>query len=40
VADQERRRKGCLIIIGGGEDRKPDGERVILREVARHVRGG
>ena len=40
MADEERRRKGCLIIIGGGEDRDPKGERVILREVARHVRGG
>jgi cyanophycinase len=34
------RRQGCLIIIGGGEDRDPDGKREILREVARHVRGG
>lgn len=34
------RRQGCLIIIGGGEDRHPKGERRILREVARHVRGG
>jgi cyanophycinase len=34
----ESRRRGCLIIIGGGEDKK--GDRVILREVARHVRGG
>jgi cyanophycinase len=33
-----RRRQGCLIIIGGGEDKRED--RVILREVARHVRGG
>jgi cyanophycinase len=33
-------RRGCLILIGGGEDRNPDGPRVILREVARHVRGG
>ncbi|HEY0311264.1 MAG TPA: cyanophycinase [Allosphingosinicella sp.] len=32
--------KGCLIIIGGHEDRDPSGERAILREVARHVRGG
>ncbi|HEX8216353.1 MAG TPA: cyanophycinase, partial [Allosphingosinicella sp.] len=40
MADQERRRKGCLIIIGGHEDRDPAGERVILKEVARHVRGG
>jgi cyanophycinase len=36
----EERRRGCLIIIGGGEDRDPNGERRILREVARHVRGG
>ncbi len=34
------RRRGCLIIIGGGEDRDPAGERRILREVARHVHGG
>ncbi|HWH18185.1 MAG TPA: cyanophycinase [Allosphingosinicella sp.] len=33
-------RRGCLIIIGGHEDRDPGGERKILREVARHVRGG
>jgi cyanophycinase len=39
VAEQERRR-GCLIIIGGGEDRDPNGKREILCEVARHVRGG
>lgn len=32
--------KGCLIVIGGGEDRDPRGDRTILREVARHVRGG
>jgi cyanophycinase len=40
VADDDRRKRGCLIIIGGGEDRDPQGDRVILREVARHVRGG
>src|ERR671929_726608 len=40
VADEHRRPKGCLIIIGGGEDRAPDGPRTILREVARHLRGG
>jgi cyanophycinase len=40
VADEERRRKGCLIIIGGHEDRDPRGERAILREVAKHVNGG
>jgi len=39
VADQDRP-KGCLIIIGGHEDRDPNGDRAILREVARHVRGG
>jgi cyanophycinase len=33
-----KRSKGPLIIIGGGEDR--EGERVILREVARHLTGG
>jgi cyanophycinase len=31
---------GSLIIIGGGEDRDPKGERKILREIARRVRGG
>jgi cyanophycinase len=40
VADQDKRPRGCLIIIGGHEDRDPQGERTILREVARHVRGG
>jgi cyanophycinase len=34
----DERRRGCLIIIGGGEDKQ--GDRVILKEVARHVRGG
>jgi cyanophycinase len=33
-----RRSKGPLIIIGGGEDK--EGQRVILREVARHLNGG
>ncbi len=33
-----KRSGGPLIIIGGGEDR--EGERVILREVARHLNGG
>jgi cyanophycinase len=32
--------KGTLIIIGGHEDRDPRGDRTILREVARRVRGG
>jgi cyanophycinase len=40
VAEEERRRHGSLIIIGGHEDRDPRGKRVILREVARRVRGG
>lgn len=40
MADEEHKRQGCLIVIGGGEDRKPEGERAILREVARQVRGG
>ena len=40
MGDEGRRRRGCLIIIGGGEDRAPSGQRVILREIARHVRGG
>jgi cyanophycinase len=40
VAEEQKRRKGCLIVIGGHEDRDPASERTILREVARHVRGG
>ncbi|HEX8641496.1 MAG TPA: cyanophycinase [Allosphingosinicella sp.] len=40
MAEEERRRHGSLIIIGGHEDRDPRGKRVILREVARRVRGG
>src|SRR4051812_22330700 len=36
----EDKRRGPLIIIGGGEDRDPKGERRILREIARRVRGG
>src|SRR3954454_10863647 len=40
VAEDERRPRGCLIVIGGHEDRDPGGPRAILREVARHVRGG
>ena len=37
---EEKRRRGSLIIIGGHEQRDPKGERVILSEVARRVRGG
>jgi len=33
-----KRSPGPLIVIGGGEDK--EGERVILREVARHLDGG
>src|SRR3954468_7535398 len=33
-----KRSKGPLIIIGGGEDK--EGERAILREVARHLDRG
>ncbi len=40
MSEEEGRRRGCLILIGGGEDRAPSGQRVILREVARHVHGG
>ncbi|WP_114951214.1 cyanophycinase [Sphingosinicella terrae] len=36
----DSRRQGCLIIIGGGEDRDPKGRRTILREVARKIHGG
>ena len=31
---------GALIIVGGHEDRSPDGRRTILREVAARVNGG
>lgn len=40
MTDETPRRQGCLIIIGGHEDRDPKGERAILREVARRIRGG
>lgn len=40
MADDNGGPKGCLIIIGGHEDRDPDSDRAILREVARHIRGG
>jgi cyanophycinase len=33
-----KRSRGPLIIIGGGEDK--EGQRLILREVARHLDGG
>ncbi|HEY8592044.1 MAG TPA: cyanophycinase [Sphingomicrobium sp.] len=36
----DKERKGCLIIIGGHEDRDPQGDRLILKEVARHVKKG
>jgi cyanophycinase len=36
----DRQGQGCLIIIGGHEDRDPEGDRKILREVAKRVRGG
>jgi cyanophycinase len=32
--------QGPLVIIGGGEDRDPNGKRLILREVARRLKGG
>jgi cyanophycinase len=39
MADRgSKKSPGPLIIIGGGEDK--EGERVILREVARHLNGG
>ena len=38
MADRGRMANGPLVIIGGHEDK--EGERVILREVARHVKGG
>ena len=36
----EQQRQGSLVIIGGGEDRDPKGERVILHEVAKRLNGG
>src|SRR5947209_17592399 len=32
------KRRGCLVIIGGHEDR--EGEKAVLGEVARHAKGG
>jgi cyanophycinase len=40
VPDHDNSPRGCLIIIGGHEDRDPASDRAILREVARHIRGG
>jgi cyanophycinase len=40
MAEEKECQKGTLIIIGGHEDRDPEGEREILREVARRVGGG
>ena len=40
VADETEKRTGTLIIIGGHEDRDPEGDRKILKEVARRIRGG
>jgi cyanophycinase len=40
MSEQQESRKGTLIIIGGHEDRDPQGKRTILREVARRVNGG
>lgn len=37
---ERERRSGTLIIIGGREDRDPRGDRTILRQVARRLRGG
>lgn len=36
----ENHGKGSLVIIGGGEDRDPKGERIILHEVAKRLNGG
>ncbi|MBP0445271.1 cyanophycinase [Roseomonas sp. SSH11] len=38
MTDRSRKGSGPLIIIGGHEDK--DGERIILKEVAKYVRGG
>jgi cyanophycinase len=40
MAEEQKSRKGTLIIIGGHEDRDPESSRKILREVAGFVRGG
>jgi cyanophycinase len=33
-------KQGPLIVIGGHEERDPEGRRTILKEIARHVDGG
>ncbi|MFH5923018.1 cyanophycinase [Roseomonas xinghualingensis] len=38
MPDRSKMGKGPLVIIGGHEDK--EGERIILREVARHLKGG
>ncbi len=40
MSDTEGGKRGTLIIIGGHEDRSSDGQRTILREVARRIGGG
>jgi cyanophycinase len=40
MAEEQKSRKGTLIIIGGHEDRDPESSRKILREVASFIRGG
>jgi cyanophycinase len=40
MSEEQAQRKGTLIIIGGHEDRDPEGKRTILREVAKRVNGG
>jgi cyanophycinase len=40
MSDEKAQGKGTLIIIGGHEDRDPEGKRTILREVAKRVNGG
>jgi cyanophycinase len=40
LTEQLTERRGTLIIIGGHEDRDPEGRRLILREVAERVGGG
>jgi cyanophycinase len=40
VAEDSEGKNGTLIVIGGHEDRNSEGDRTILREVARRLNGG
>ena len=40
MAEESNNKAGTLIVIGGHEDRNSEGDRIILREVARRLNGG